>query len=169
MTFDYVAYMRTLAQKNKLLLHTAEKPAFYRVSSITGLEELITSGSFGKNRCLIVLDAREGRFVDNDSDNLLDDQYYTFFVLEHADALDPNKRSTALRFSMIVAKQLLSKMFKDKREAQQGKEPKWLMNLDKASIYYKEIGPIGDNFWGYMYSFSLLEPPGIQYNENDWQ
>jgi hypothetical protein len=167
--FSFVDYMKGLAFKNRLLQHTDEKKAFYRVSSITNLEELLTSGSFGKNRCMLVIDGREGRMVDNESDNLLDNQYYTFFIVEHVEQNDPDKRQQALVMCMYVVKQVLGKMFLDKRNDQKGKTPlTGLGNLDRASIYYKEFGPIGDNFWGYMVSFSLMEPPNIRYNEQDW-
>ena len=167
--FSFVYYMKGLAFKNRLLQHTDEKKAFYRVSSITNLEELLTSGSFGKNRCMLVIDGREGRLIDNESDNLLDNQYYTFFIVEYVASLDPDARQQALVMCMLVVKQVLGKMFADRLSDRKGLSPlKGLANIERASVYYKEFGPIGDNFWGYMVSFSLIEPPNIRYNEQDW-
>ena len=51
----------------------------------------------------------------------------------------------------------------DKRNNENG-----LLDLDRSSIYYDTIGPIGQNYYGIMVSFSLISMPGIKYNADDW-
>lgn len=171
--FNYVDYMQMLATANKLLHHDPEgEKHFYRVSGLINLDELLQGLNAAAFPALFVVDSPEGRLVDRDSSNLLDTQYFYFFVLQKADIDDAASRETAISDSKTIIKQLLSRMFRDKTAEQRNPlvVPAYgIKNLNRDSISYKTVGPIGDSCYGMWCSFTLINYAGISYSAAEWE
>ncbi len=162
--FNFVPYFRTLAVNLKELQHTDADKHFHRISSLPEMEEFLSSLSNLQGFQLIVLNKPSGRLDDASvSDNLLDRQFYTYYILKVATHGDYDEAEQARADCNAVARKIMSKMFIDKRNVVNG-----LLNLDRSSFYYDAIGPIAHGYIGFMCSFTLYNPAGIAYNEDDW-
>ena len=171
--FNYADYMQMLATANKLLKHDPEgEKHFYKVSSLINLDELLQGLNQAEFPALCLVDSPEGRLTDRDSSNLLDVQYFYFFVIDKAEMDDAASRKLAIDGSRTIIKQLLSRMFRDKVKEQQNSllTPAYgIRNLNRDSISYKAVGPIADNCFGLWASFTLPESSDIKYNADDWE
>ncbi len=169
MEFNFTEYMRDIAIKLKDIAHTAETKKFHRISSIAKLEELLSSSSNAGYPALIVVDNREGRYLDRNSDNLLDSRYYSFYVIKNVANQDIAGREAAIKECETIIKKILGKFFNDMANDNRGIQPQTgLRNLNRDSITYYTIGPIGDNCFGIQVTFTMLQPTGIKYNADDW-
>lgn len=163
MTFDFIPYMRTLAETLKDLLHTGTDTHFTRVTSVAGLEEFLQESSTLKGYQMVVLDKDSGRLDDSSqSDNLLDRGVFTWWIFAVASGDDFDAIETTKAGIKTVAKKVMAKMFKDKRDMANG-----LANLDR-NIYYDSIGPVAQGWYGTMVTFNVKDAAGIVYDPNDW-
>lgn len=161
--YNHAEYMEAIATNLKEIAHSANHKAFAEASTINmfeGLSEHITTINFP---CLVVIDDMTSRLIDNTSDNVLDNPYHQFAILLKADINDSASHRIARNKAKAIAKKVLSKMFKDKREYKNG-----LDNLQRAGIAFEGIGPMGDGAYGCLVTFTTVEYPGIIYNANDW-
>ncbi|MBC8488858.1 MAG: hypothetical protein H8D45_22780 [Bacteroidetes bacterium] len=162
--FKFTEYMLEIAEALKEILHTAGDKHFSRISSLPALEEYLQNMTFNSGWQILVVDNRTGRYDDSSkSDNLLDRQLYSFYLVKSIKLNDFDAREQLIRDAEIVLKKILSKYFYDKRSCLNG-----LRDLQRNSITYDTIGPIGNECHGLMVHFSIIEPPGIIYNEDDW-
>ena len=163
-TFDFVPYMQNVATTLKELQHSDTDKHFHKVGSLAAMDELLTSSNQVNGYQLVVVDKKSGRLDDTSrSDNLLDRNFNTFFVVKTAGHGNYADRHNVIDGCMLIVKKILSKMFYDKRNSSEG-----LRDLDRSSFYYDTIGPFGQNFHGIMVSFSMISSPGIQFNTDDW-
>jgi hypothetical protein len=166
--------MRNIAINLKSIQHVEDDENnchFFRVSSISNLDELIQNltGVSGFN--LIVEDMLMGRFIDNDSENLLDNKINVFMLVKQVSIADASDLETVIKESEGECMKIFSKMRKDYHNDHKPIFPKTgLRNMDWNSITYQTVGPLGDNFYGLMYSFNITPPLAekLVYNENDW-
>ena len=171
--FDFVPYMEILATKLKSIGHNADgSPHFFKVASLISLDELLQGLNQAQFPALCVIDAPEGRLIDRDSSNLLNLQYYYFFVIDKADVDDAASRNLAIVKCQSIVKQLLGRMFADKQA--ENRTPllpaaAGLANLNRDSISYRAVGPIADNCYGVWASFTVLGNTGIKYDAADWE
>lgn len=163
-TFNFIDYMLDIAVRLKELQHTETDKHFSRVSSIVGLEEYLSNMSFNTGWQLVVVDTRSGRFDDGSySDNLMDNQLYTFYLVKSIDTNDFDAREDLIKDCEAIVRKILSKMFYDKRERLNG-----LLDLQRSSISYDTIGPIGNECHGLMVFFTVLDASDISYSATDW-
>jgi len=176
MDYDHVIYMRDeIATKLQSIQHVEgdeSRRHFFRVSSIANMEEVIQYLTDMEGYALIVEDMLMGRFIDNDSNNLLNNKSNVFMLVKQADLADADSRATAISDCEAECMKIFSKMFRDKiidYKPQQGVKT-GLRNLDRNSIYYQTVGPLGDNFHGLMYTYNVMPPLAdkVVYNEADW-
>ena len=170
--FDYVSYMEMLATQLKELQHVPDQNRhFFKTASLVSLDELLQGLNQAEFPALCIVDSPEGKFTDRDSSNLLDLQYYYFFVLVKADIDDAGSRNTAISRSSDIAKKILSKMFRDKQNEYRNiwAEPCYgLAHLNRDSISYRAVGPIADNCYGLWCSFTVLTNTEIKFDASDW-
>lgn len=160
--FDFIAYMRNVATKLKELQHTEDEKHFTRIKGISALEEFLQNQRNLEGIQLVAVANKTGRFTES-GDNLLDQPYYSFFVLKMVTVNDFDAQELAVNECEAIIKKIFSKMF---REKIQPNSP--LAGLQKASISYAQSGPWVHGWHGMMASFTLLDYPGIIYNADDW-
>lgn len=161
--YQHSEYMEAIAGNLKDIAHSRNHIAFAEASTISmfeGLGELSTTVNFP---CLVVIDDMASRLTDDRSDNLLDIPFYQFAILKQADINDSASHRKAREDAKKIAKKILSKIFKDKREYKNG-----LNNIQRDGISFAAIGPVGDGAYGCLVTFTLQEPAEIKYNANDW-
>lgn len=162
--FEFIKYMLDCAVRLKDIGHTDTKQRFFRISGISQLEELLSSLPNASSPALLVENNTDGRVGDNArSDNFLDTPYYIFYVIEKAPFNDHNKMQAAKENSKNIGFKILSRMLNDRRHYRNG-----LIMFDFSSITYQSVGPIGDNCFGTMFSFSVANPADLVYSNDDW-
>jgi len=168
--FNFITYMENVAETLKDILHTEAKPRFHKISNLAELEQLLQSGVETEGIQLLVLDNKEGGLIDNGSAGLFDDEYFIFYLLQNISVSDMDERSTVLSSLKATGKKILSKMFKDMHD--DGNLPhdnrSGLYDLDRNSIRYITIGPIGDNYHGIQFSFTVADTFSYAYDSDDW-
>jgi hypothetical protein len=164
MSFNFVTYMRTCAENLAEVRHSDFNQAFFRVSGIGQLDEMLGNLSKIKFPAILVHDNTEGTFADrNTSNNYLDTPYFVFYVVQHVKHGDYNAAQEAKENCKAIGKKILARMLRDKRKSRHG-----LLFLDFRNIPYTAIGPIGDNCYGTMFSFTVSENATLTMNSGDW-
>jgi len=164
MSFNFKEYMLDCATRLKDVGHTEDQLKFFRVSSIGHLDEVLSNLSNIEFPALLIQDNMEGNLGDhNTSNNYIDTPYYVFYIIKHVGHENHDQREEAKKECKTIGFKMLSKMVNDKRNLIHG-----LTFLQFVNIPYQTIGPIGDNCFGVMFSFSVSDNANLVYNANDW-
>lgn len=169
MKFDIVTFMENAARWCTLIGHTDTEKHFYRISGIQALEEVLQNLGDGFSPALLVEDELEGQLVDNTSDNVLDARSFMFYVAKPVATQDMSDREDVIRDCHLIVRQILALMFKYRMaDRKTGNNQYGLRNLDRSSISYFTIGPIGDNCFGMACGFQITDQPDIKFDEELW-
>ena len=171
MKFDFSRYFHDIAVRLKAIAHTEQKRKFHRVSGIAALEELLhnLTRTTDEGFQLVIEDNLDSRFFENAS-TLLNEQFYVFYVLKKCRVNDFDSIEKAKDDCRVVAWQIFAQMFRHR-------EIDWkaptanangLRDLRRSSVNISTIGPMADQYWGLMCSFTVADNPGIKYNADDW-
>jgi len=168
--FDFITYMQHIAESLTAISHSETNKSFFRVSGLNQMEELLQNLSTAKFPALIVEDMPEGRFLDERSNNVIDRRYFSFYVLKPAKIEDAADRSAVIDECKDIVNKIISRMFKNFKDANinYNSESGIMRNLERGSIGYRAVGPIGDNCVGIWVSFTLIDTTDVIYNESDW-
>ena len=162
--FDFVTYMRDCAVRLKDISHSPSQQRFFRVSGISQLEELLANLPDASTPALLVENNTDGRITDpGPADNFLDIPYFVFYVIEKAPFNDFDRIEQAKAETKAIGLKILARMLHDRRHYRNG-----LIMLRFDNIPYQSIGPIGDNCFGTMFSFTVHNPMAATYTANDW-
>jgi hypothetical protein len=124
--------------------------ATYRVSSLVQLEEALSNMRDTPNCALLVRDSGDGHL--NLKNRRLNTAYHTFYVMYHAAVNDHGSRLAAKRNAMTTGVHLLDRMKRDALDYGDA-----AFGLDDSRIDYSEIGPIGNNYYGYSFGFTMQQ------------
>jgi len=158
--------MLDCATRLKTIGHTDYVHRFFRCSGIAGLEELLNQQTDITGRVLVIHNNEEGSVGDMvHSDNFLDSPYYVFYVLEKVENYnDFDSEELAKQNCKTDGFKILSRMIREKRLGLNG-----LDFLDFTSVPYQNVGPVGVNFHGVMFSFTVTDGDNrLVYDINDW-
>lgn len=169
MAFDFSQYFRDIANRLKDIAHTDKKRKFHRVSGITQLEELLhnLTSTTDAGYQLVIEDNLDSRFFDN-AKTLLDQQFYVFYVLKRCNVSDFDSIEKAKDGCKSVSKKIWSKMFRDYETDWRSGNTNGLRGFARGSIAVTTVGPLADQYWGLMCSFTVSDNPGIHYDAADW-
>lgn len=170
MIFNFITYMQSIAENLLALGHSSSTKHFFRVSGISGLEEILQNLSTAEYPALCVVDNPEGRMSSDNKVGVIDRQYYYFFVITPAKTEDAVSRHEAIDDCLSISKQIVSKMLYDyMNENRVFGNITGLMRLQTDSFSYKSVGPLGDNCHGVWISFSVINESGIRYDTTQWK
>lgn len=122
----------------------------YRTHGLSTLDEMMADVRNNPACCVVVQEGADGRL--NLRDRRLNTAYHNFWVLVRAKQNDNNSRMTAKSLAMQRGVQLIDRMRDDDSEFGQ---PSY--GLDDENIQYGEVGPIGQNYYGYSFSFVVAQ------------
>lgn len=162
-TYDHSSYMETIATNLKELSHSLSHKAFVESSTIGLFDGLGENAGTVYYPCLVVIDDLTSGLEDRSSDNVVDVPYYQFAILCRGKVNDTASNRQARTSAKAIAKKVISRMFSDQRSYTNG-----LDNLNRASIRFQGVGPVGDGAYGCLVTFTLVEKSGIVYNAEDW-
>lgn len=174
MTFDFVTYMRNIAINLKAIQHVEDdekNKAFYRVSSLSKLDELLQNLTGMKLPAIMVNDQKPYRMLVNEGDNSFKRYSFLFYVILSVDSDDFDAKEAAYKQAEEIMDSIFSKMKRDRMNDKKFIKPDTGMgNIELNSIMSEDFGPIGDNCHGAYCQFSMLVPCNkeLVYNEVDW-
>ena len=120
----------------------------YKASGLSALEEVLTDLRNNPNCCLVARDSGDG-FL-NLKTTKLDNAYHTIYVMVQVKLNDHDSRLAAKRAAMTTGLKVFMRM---KQDANDFGDPAY--GLNDSRIDYNEIGPLGSNYYGYAFGFSI--------------
>lgn len=168
MNFNGITYFTNVAMHMKAIGHSPENQHFFRASNVLQLQELLQNLTKAQYPALVFFDKRDGRFDDQNSNNLVDRQFYQLLILKPAGIEDSDQRQQAIDDCFAIIRRIISRMTRDWLAANRGNDTTGLRNLDRGSMYYNSVGPLVDNLFGMELAFTLREPVDTTYNADDW-
>lgn len=171
MRFDIVTFMENVAAWLTLIGHSSTNKRFFRISGIQALEEVLQNlGEIKRDHpILIVEDEIEGDYSDALSDNIRDMRNFMFYIVKPGASQDMNSRETIIRECEEIRKQIMAFMFREqKKAAATNADTYGLRNLNRASITYFSVGPIGDACFGMACGFQINDSTAVSFDESLW-
>lgn len=164
-TFDGRTYFQFIANNLKDIVNSGAGTHFTKVTSIQAMEGFLAERQSLKGYQLVYMDYLRGRYIDNKSDNILNQRFHTFFLLKNApDSIYDSKGSDSIDGCMQVARKIISKMREDRRNYEN-----LMTRVDIGSINFEQVGPLGQGWYGVNVSFMMMDNPGdILYDATDW-
>ncbi len=139
--FNAFEYFQTIFEAVGLL-------KIYKASGIASVEELLSDLKNNPENCLVVRDSGDGHL--DFKDRRLDTGYHTLYIFQRGKFNDHSANLAAKRAAMAKAITLFTLM---KKDAQSFNQPAY--GFDDSRVDYAEIGPIGLNYYGYSFSFTM--------------
>lgn len=166
--FNFFDYFENIAKKHVSIQHvdnTANNKALFIVESIAEAFDFIanTTQSLPQSTALLIQEGYEGAIFEPNSNNEIDNQFYQFWVLQHSPGTDFMARKAVYNSCKSIYEDIIGKMIIDKVNGVYG-----LRWLDKSSIRYTQVPPVGDNYMGIAVTFTLSEPAGFKYDNTKW-
>ena len=169
MQFDHVSFFKSVASSLSLLGHTEDKPAFFRISGIAEMEELLQNLGNAKLPALLLEDELDGQYQDSGADYLADVRNYMFYIIGKSEAQDMDKRGQVLNDCDIIRRQIIAFMLRKYRQDRSANgNPTGLRNLLTSSFNYFTVGPLVDNFYGIAIGFQVMVANNISYDADLW-
>ena len=157
--YSHYEYGELLANKLKPISHTPEHPHFFSAfgfEDLFGFEDKLSNVT---GMVLIAVDGMESESSDNNGDGLTDRNEYSFIVARNTNSSRPETINQAALDCKVIAKQIRNRLFHD---------PTLKYSISRTTRI-NGIGPIGDNFYGVVLTFSLREPEDFFINSDFWE
>lgn len=157
-SYEHFKYGEQLAIRLKPISHIPEKPRFFEAFGLEDLFNLDDKISSITGTILIAVDGYESDSKDNGADGLNDTMQYAFIVARNTIADRPQTITTAFRECRKICKQIRNHLLQDHT----------LANFIDRDTQINGIGPIGDNFYGCLLSFSMEESEDLTIDSTFW-
>lgn len=146
-SYNHFTYGESIARKLKDIGHTDERQRFFTAFGLEDLYNFDDKLSSVTGTVLIAVDGCESDSSDNGYDSLNDRTTYSFIVARNTISDRPQTRDQAVARCRVLAKQIRNCLLN---------EPELKQFIDR-STQFTGIGPIGDNFYGVVLTFALIE------------
>lgn len=157
--YNHFYYGESLARCLKDIAHTDNHPRFFTAFGIEDLYNFDDKLSSVTGTILIAVDGLESDSTDNGFDSINDRRTYSFIVARNTANDRPATITAAAEQCRVLAKQIRNYLFQ-KAE---------LQGIIDRNTQITGIGPIGDNFYGVILTFSLSEPEEFFIDANYWE
>lgn len=158
-TYNHFAYGENLARRLKAIAHTDNRPRFFTAFGLEDLYNFDDKLSSVTGTILIAVDGHESDSTDNGYDSLNDRRTYSYIVARNTVNDRPTTINQAAEQCRILAKQIRNRLFNEES----------LKKIIDLNTQITGIGPIGDNFYGVILTFSLTEPEEFYIDASYWE
>ena len=155
--FDLFSYAEGLARQLKAVGHSDGRRRFF---PSFGLEDLV----FFSDRLssldgfvMIAVDGHESESTDNRADALSDTRHYGIIICRNTVSDDPASMADAFAGSERLCREVRNRMLNELR-------PRISRDTE-----INGIGPIGDNFYGCLLSFTMEDTEGFLVDQTQWE
>lgn len=157
--YDHFATGETFATQLKDIAHSPKHPRFFTAFGIEDLYDFEDKLSSVSGTILIAIDSNESDTTDNHADSLIDRAPYSFIVARNTNSDRTSTILQAVRECKLIAKQIRNKLLL---------VPSLQGIIDHAT-QITGIGPIGDNFYGVIFTFYLDIPESYFTDPTYWK
>jgi hypothetical protein len=157
--YNHYEYCEDIARKLKPIQHTEAKKRFFQATEQDDLPSLNERISSASGVLFIAIDGTESSFDWRNSDSLMEQPYYLFAIIEQTKSGKSSSIFDAQQHCRQIAMQVIARMMHDYHDQVKGMDL-----LDPSSFLMKGFGPIRNNYYGVLVSFSFNQ--GINYEIN---
>ncbi len=162
--FNFASYVKTLASQHKDILHSDQNPRFYKMTSLSQMEGVLTSLLTAKTPAIGINDTLEGRVFNNNADRTIDRQLYTFYVFGRASLFDHTERKNVTAACKSIAVDFSQRIIADHQSDFALSTSHGLRHLDVESFTYRTMGNLPDGLLAVVVSF-VIDAPFLKNNE----
>lgn len=164
MRYNHFEYGEKLARKLIPIGHTDEDEHYLPSDEVEEIFDLNSRMSDLAGMVLVAIDGHNSDFLYPGDDKLVEIPQFFFAIVNSTDSSDINTIHSAKTRCKVVAVQIIARMITDHNLNSEGLEM-----LDISSFTIRGIGPIGDNFYGVILSFTMNGATGYALNPEMWQ
>lgn len=152
--FDFIAYMKNIAETHTDIQHSSSNAHFFLVSGIGQLDEFLSRINKVNAPALCVEVNPEGQVISPLDNNVIDIPTYRFYILNEAGSGKFEDMQNAKKNSKSLGFKLLAKIKHDKHQA-------LYYNVDNGLHYvelnfnYQVLGPLAQKWYGCMFTIRL--------------
>ena len=157
--YNHFEYGKTLAIRLKPIAHTPEKPRFFTAFGLEDLYNFNDKLSSVSGMILIAVDGCESESKRNEADALNNNDMFSFIVAQNTVSDRPETINQAAKECKAVAKQIRNCILQDPDISEHIAD----------TIQFNGMGPIGDNFYGVVLTFSLAQPETYFIDQTYWE
>ena len=162
MEYNHFTYGEYLAKSLKHIAHDKNNQRFFRATEQEEFEELSDRVSTINSPIRIGIDGQNSDLLWQ-ADNMSEQPQYFFVILKPTESDDTDTIFQTQRFCKGIAKQIVSRMLNDRSLELNGLE-----TLDRESFVIRGVGPMGDNFYGILIGFNLVNTFEYTINDDYW-
>lgn len=165
------SYFENLAQSHIAIQHTPEVPRF----AVMGIEQLISmqwNFDLGENFFALVLEAFEGDLAGPDLTNAEAKVTGAFWVLRFAGREDYSTQQQVWENSHRIGSEIIARIAFDKEELyhnDQSDPNQFVKSFPQASVHFNKVGPVGDNYHGSRFEFTIGHNNKLRFEPALWQ
>lgn len=165
MSFNAVNYFETAAIKHKSIKHSDNQKRFFRVRSLSTLDELLTNLPAASFPAIMVHDMIDGTLGDFSISNSYNDEpQVVFYVVDKVLYSEQDEQvADATNRCHTIGLSIISQMMRHRRQRKHG-----LQFLDMSRVPYQSVGPMADNVFGMMYMLNVINPIDLTFKTDDW-
>lgn len=156
--YNHFEYGEHIARHLKQISHTDKKPKFFTAFGLEDLYQFEEKLSGVTGTILIAIDGLESNSDDNGADSLNDHHTYSFIIARNTDSDRSETITVAAKDCSVLAKQIRNLLFHTPE----------LIDTIERKTEITGIGPIGDNFYGVILTFSLRIPETFFIDQTFW-
>jgi|GEM_PF-3053439 len=160
---DVADYGELLATMHKDILHTAQAPRFFR--SWDEAEAYKAKIKQVEDKAILVMDETGLRGLGSNHDNNHRERTIPFFILKMCFKKDAKFIDAAANSCEQIHNDFIGKMRYDKEE---GTNDNILSQFDPNNYNGERIGPLFDNWYGYMFEHRFQSNVNLEYDATKW-
>lgn len=161
---SYINYFRSLAEKNKSLLHSPTAKHFF----LMDINELLSSTNSTIRYPALVLLKLTGKIVDKKDDNPLLSIEGGFLILDHSKIIDDFPTEIAIFNSTFsIGMQIISRIVHDQEDCI-ALSQKAVPDFNPDLVKWEMIGPVFENHFGIMFKFPITMLADYEFNPSNW-
>ena len=161
---SYINYFRSLAEKNKSILHSAISKHFF----IMDINELLSSTNSTIRYPALILVKLTGKIIDKKEDNPLLSIEGGFLILDHCKVIDDFASEIVIfNNTFDIGMQIISRIIND-QESCEPLSQKAVPDFNPDLVKWEMIGPVFENHFGIMFKFPITHLANTEYNPSNW-
>lgn len=157
-TYNHFDYCEQMAMQLKAIGHTRHKPRYFKANGLEDLYNFDDKLSSVRGTILIAIDGYESSSTNNGADALTDTLQYSIILAQNTNSNRPESIDSAFVHCRQLAKQVRNRLLNDPE----------LAEIIDRNTQINGIGPIGDNYYGVILSFSCSEAEEYFVDESYW-
>ena len=162
---EYVTYFSAVAASHVNILHTANAPRFY-----PSLDEMVEKSRIVVKRdatkCILFMDETSVAGAGNHADNNHHIRSIAVFCVQQCNKSDYSVINAAQSFCEERIYEIIAKIKKDKEDDTDGG---LFTDFNPNRWSAERVGPMFDNWYGYMVELEVQSNVNLEYNAAKWQ